>query len=425
MRHFYRKGSLKLRRCMCVMASGAMMLGVMSGCGLKEVISTTETQNDEEISEASDEFDESSKEVRDKTKEIEKYIDSLFYFEEDSDKREESYYDGIMKGLDDPYSVYYTKEEYEKLKEDDSGEFEGIGATVTKDIDSGIISIAKPLKDSPAEKAGVLPGDVIVQVDDLEITTDMELEFVVGKIRGEKGTDVELKIYRDGEDDYLTFTITRDTIVNTTVEYEMLDNDIGYIQIQQFVDNTPELFEDAIDDLEGQGAKGLVFDLRNNPGGLVSSVVEMVDYVIDDERMADGAETPGLILQTRDKDDKVMEEYKCSDGHSVDLPIAVIVNGNSASAAEIFAGNMQDYGVAEIVGTTTYGKGIVQSVVPLSDGSAIKLTIAQYFNPSGNTVHKVGITPDKEVELDEDQAKKVTVEHEDDNQLQEALKTLD
>ncbi|MBO4864383.1 MAG: S41 family peptidase [Eubacterium sp.] len=370
-------------------------------------------------------FDENSEEIEGKTAEIEKIIDNYFYFEQDEEKREESYFDGIMRGLDDPYSVYYTKEEYEKMQEDDSGSFEGIGATVSKDMTKGTIYIVKPLEDSPAEKAGLLPEDIIVAVDDLEVTTDMELDYVVDHIRGEKGTEVTLKIYREGESDFLYIKIKRDKIENKTVSYEMLDNDIGYIQVEQFIENTPELYIQAVDDLQNHGAKGLVIDMRNNPGGLVTSVIKMVDYMIEDGAKAMGADQPGILLETRNKDGKVMDQISCSDQHSVNLPMVVLVNGNSASAAEIFTGCLRDYGVAKIVGTNTYGKGIVQSVMKLSDGSAIKITIAKYFIPSGDDIHKKGVAPDVEVELKDSLKKKVTIEHDEDNQLQEALKLFD
>lgn len=382
------------------------------------------TSSDSEGS-SSEMFEEDSKEVQKKTDEIESIIDKYFYFDEDKDKREESYYDGIMRGLDDPYSVYYTQEEFKKLQEDDSGEFKGIGATISKDLKNGTISVVKPIKDSPAESVGLLPGDIIVQVDDMELTTDMELDYVVDHIRGEEGTVVKLKVYREGEKDYLTFDITRAKITNVSVEYEMLDKKVGYIKINEFINNTPELFKKAVDDLSSQGAKSMVFDLRSNPGGLLNAVINMVDYVIEDDVIAEGSQKRGLLLQTKDKDDNVLEEFSCSDGHSLDMPIAVLVNQNSASAAEIFTGCLKDYGVAKVVGTTTYGKGIVQSVIKLHDGSAVKITIAQYFLPSGISIHKVGVKPDVEVELNDNLKQKVDIEHSEDNQLQEALKQLD
>ena len=417
------------KRVVCGTFASVMVAGSLSGCGVTDRLSSVGDKpqiidETDESGSTSGSFSESSKSVKNKTEEIEGIIDKYFYFDQDDDKREESYYDGIMKGLDDPYSVYYTQEEYEKLMEEDSGEFEGIGATVSKDNEKGTIYIVKPIVGSPAEKAGLLPDDVIVAVDDLDVTSDMELDYVVDHIRGEKGSKVTLKIYREGESDFLFIDIVRDTITNTTVSYEMLDNSIGYIQVEQFVENTPELYENAIDDLMSQGAKGLVIDLRNNPGGLLKAVIEMADYVIDDSKVADGASQAGLLLQTKDKDDNILEEYSCDDKHSIDLPMAVLVNGNSASASEIFSGCLKDYGVAKIVGTTTYGKGIVQSVMKLKDGSAVKLTIAQYFLPSGTAVHKVGVEPDVEVELNDDQKRKITIEHDKDNQLQEAIKQL-
>lgn len=422
----------KVKKAVSVLMAGTMMAGVLSGCGgfggpaLGGRDSEKEEKKEsDDDSGSSDGFDENSSDTKKKTKEIESLIDKYFYFDIDDEKREESYYDGIMDGLDDPYSVYYTEDEYQKLLEDDKGTFSGIGATVSKNPDTGATYVVKPLAGSPAEAAGLLPQDIIVQVDDLELTGDMDLDYIVDHIRGEEGTDVTLKIYREGEEDYLDITITRATIVNTSVAYEMLDDDIGYIQVEQFIDNTPELFEDAIDDLQGQGAEGLVIDLRNNPGGLLTSVIEMVDYVVEDDAQADGAEKAGLLLQTKDKDGEVLEELTCSDGHSVDLPIAILINGDSASASEIFSGCMRDYDAATLVGTTTYGKGIVQSVIPLDDGSAVKLTIAKYFLPSGEDIHKKGVDPDVEVELDSELRTLITIPHEDDNQLQEALKTFD
>ncbi|MCR5226467.1 MAG: S41 family peptidase [Eubacterium sp.] len=416
----------KKKKLLCLGLAAAMLM--IAGCGSGSNVNDS-SSSDREPTSTSDAsgggFDENSKDVKKKTAEIEKYIEQLYYFDVDDEKREESYYDGIMEGLDDRYSVYYTKDEYEKLMEDDSGEFEGIGATVSKNMDDGTIYVVKPLEDSPAEKAGLLPGDVIVRVDDMELTTEMELDYVVEHIRGEKGTDVEIEVYREGEPDFLTFTVTRDKIETKTVAYEMLDNNIGYIQVEQFIENTPKLFKEAVDDLQGQGAKGIVIDLRDNPGGLVKAVIEMLDYIVDDEALADGAESKGLLLQTKDKDDNVLETYSCEDGHSVNIPMTVIINGNSASASEIFAGAFQDYNLGEVVGTTSYGKGIVQSIIKLSDGSAIKLTIAQYFRPSGEVVHKVGIEPDVVEELDEDLKHQVTIEHDEDNQLQKAIDTLD
>ena len=411
--------------------TGAMLVFAMTaglaGCGLGSGAQDT-TESSESSStgtSASGEFDENSKETEKKVKQIESLIDKYFYFEEDAEKREESYYDGIMAGLDDPYSVYYTPEEFERLQEDDGGEYVGIGATVSKDVDKGTVYVVKPLRGSPAEAAGLTTGDVFVQIDDIEVTADMELDEVVKYIRGKEGTTAHLKMYREGEPDYLEIDINRQKIQNITVDYEMLENDIGYISVDQFIENTPEQFKEGMDYLVNNGAKGIVIDMRNNPGGLLTAVNEMTDYILKDDAVAPGASSPGLQLETKDKDGKVIESYSCEDGHSIDLPMVVLVNGYSASAAEIFTGDMKDYGVATIIGTTTYGKGIVQSVIPLSDGSAIKITIAKYFTPSGNDIHKVGIEPDIEIDVSDEQKRMANIPHDEDPQLKKALEVLE
>jgi carboxyl-terminal processing protease len=402
----------------------SMVAASLTGCGLtstkvNRADSKTETNNSTSNNEStSDEFDVTSSETAAKTKEIESLIDNYFYFDQDEELREESYYDGLLEGLDDPYSVYYTPEEYEKLMEDDGGEYVGIGAVVSRNMETMNVYVVKPIVGSPAEAAGILPEDIIVSVGDVDVTTDMELDEVVSMIRGEEGTTVTLKIYREGDTDYRYIDVTRAVVQNVTVSSEMLDDNIGYIQVEQFIENTPEQFEEQIDDLLSQGAEGLVIDLRDNPGGLLTAVTEMCDYIVPDD-MGDG-----LIVSTKDKNDRVLEEWKLEDGHSVDVPMVVLVNGNSASASEIFTGCMKDYGLATIVGTTTYGKGIVQSVIPLSDGSAIKITIAKYFTPSGNDIHKVGIEPDVEVELPDEVRTLVTIPHDQDTQLQKAIEIL-
>ncbi|MBQ7425508.1 MAG: S41 family peptidase, partial [Lachnospiraceae bacterium] len=335
-----------------------------------------------------------------------------------------SYFDGIMAGLDDPYSVYYTPEEYQQLMEDDSGEYVGIGATVQKNVETNEIRIVKPLKDTPAEKAGLLPGDRVIKIDDYEITADTELEAAVKMIRGEEGTEVVVTVRRDGETEDREIRITRALVKNITVSYEMLQGNIGYIQVDQFIDNTPDQFIEAVDELTAQGATSLVFDLRNNPGGLLSAVVKMLDYLIDDNAKVDGADAAGDILYTIDKDDKMIDKYGCSDNHSVDLPMAIIVNEYSASASEVFTSCMRDYGKATVVGTTSFGKGIVQTVLPLKDGSAIKITIAKYYTPARAEIHKIGIEPDVKAEVTDEQKKMLKIPHKDDAQLQAAVKAL-
>lgn len=398
-----------------------MSISLLAGCAAGK----GREQNDATAS-STDAFDINSEDTRSKTEEIEKLIDDKFYFEEDAATEEESYYDGIMAGLNDPYSVYYTKDEYQKLMEDDGGVYYGIGATVSKNPDTNLVYVVKPLRGSPAEEVGLQKNDVFVEVDGTPITKDMELEEVVKLIRGKEGTVAHLKMYREGEDDYLEFDVTRRQVQNITVDYKMLTDDIGYISVEQFIDNTPDQFKDGIDALEAEGAKSLILDFRNNPGGSLAAVLQMADYIIADDAKADGADKAGLLLETKDKNGTIIESYSCTDEHSVDLPMVVLANENSASASEIFTGCMKDYGVAKVIGTTTFGKGIVQQIVPLSDGSAIKLTIAKYFTPSGADIHKKGIAPDIEVELDESIENKnlANIDPAEDNQLQRAVKEL-
>ena len=321
-------------------------------------------------------------------------------------------YKGLLEGLGDPYSCYYTAEEYDDLMESSSGVYCGIGAVVQQNVKTMLITIVKPYVDGPAYKAGMLPGDIIYMVDDIDVT-GMEIDSVVAMMKGEAGTVVKVTVVRDGVTDPVELTITRDVIEVETIEYEMLENKIGYILISQFDEVTPKQFKDAVEDLEAKGMKGLVIDLRDNPGGLLSAVVDMLDYVLP----------KGLIVYTEDKYGN-KDEYKGKDNHELDLPMAVIINGNSASASEIFAAAMQDYGVATIVGTTSFGKGIVQSIIPLTDGTAVKLTVSRYFTPNGVCIHGTGVTPDVEVELAEELKQKVVIEREEDNQLTEAIKVL-
>ncbi len=352
------------------------------------------------------------KEVNDKIEEINEYIDDYFYFEIDEEKQEEALYDAILAGLDDPYSVYYTEEEFAELQETNSGEYVGIGAVVTQDADM-IVSIVRPVKNSPAEEAGLMAEDIIVEVDGVEII-DQELTVVVDMIRGEEGTKAKIKIYRPSTSEYMDFEVERRVVENYSVSYKMLEDNIGYILVEQFYDNTCTEFIEAFEDLEAQGAKAMVVDLRDNPGGLLTAVVDMCDYLMKE----------GPIVTTEDKDGNVTNSYSSTDEEYTELPMAVLINGNSASASEIFAGALQDTGVAEIIGTTSYGKGIVQSVIPLSDGTAIKITVAKYFTPNGNDIHEIGIVPDYEVELADGRTNAVGIDYAEDLQLHKAEEVL-
>ena len=383
-----------------------MALSLVGGCRGKNESSTPKPTGELSLDILND------KSVSKKVEEINGYIDKEFYFDVDRETQEEAIYDGIMAGLNDPYSRYYNSVELAELLEDNSGKYVGIGAYVTQNADYSIM-VVRPIKHSPAEAAGLKAEDIIVQVDDMVIT-DQFLETVIEKIRGTEGTTAHIKVYRPSIKDYLEFDIVRAEVENYSVDYEMLENSIGYISITSFNENTFEEFKEAIDELTAQGAKGFVFDIRDNGGGLVDTAAKICDYVMND----------GMIVCTKDKNGKVTSEYKDSGKHSVDVPIVLLVNGYSASASEIMAGALKDSGKAVLVGTKTFGKGIVQSIIPLSDGTAIKITIAKYFTPSGNEVHEKGIEPDYEVKIAEDRESAVGVLREDDKQLQKAMELL-
>lgn len=220
--------------------------------------------------------------------------------------------------------------------EDDGGVYYGIGATVSKNPDTNLVYVVKPLRGDPAEEVGLEKNDVFVEVDGTPITKDMELEEVVKLIRGKEGTVAHLKMYREGEDDYLEFDVTRRQVQNITVDYKMLTDDIGYISVEQFIDNTPDQFKDGMDALEAEGAKSPILDFRNNPGGSLAAVLQMADYIIADDAKADGADKAGLLLETKDKNGTIIESYSCTDEHSVDLPMVVLANENSASASNLY-----------------------------------------------------------------------------------------
>lgn len=387
----------------------------MTGCSfLDDLLHVNDnTENPVSVSTGSDSSDIwEDDDVEKKVNEINSLIDYYYYFDIDKETQEEALYDGIMMGLDDPYSVYYTQDEYEALMEENTGEYVGIGAVVTQD-ETMKVSIVRPVPGSPAEEAGLLAEDIFIEIDGT-VLSDEDLQHVVDMIRGEEGTVAHIKIFRPSINEYLEFDVTRRVVENVTVYHEMLDDSIGYIQVQQFYENTPDEFIKAIETCQSQGAKALVIDMRDNPGGLLTAVVEMCDYIIEG----------GNIVSTRDKNGNNIAVYEANDSKSLDIPMAVLVNGNSASASEIFAGAMKDTKKADIIGTTTFGKGIVQSVIPLSDGTAIKITIAKYFTPNDNDIHEVGVEPDYVVELKDGRTNAVNLERADDVQLDKAVEVL-
>ncbi len=339
-------------------------------------------------------------------------VDQYYMYDISVEDMRTGAYKGLLEGLGDPYTCYYTEEEFDALMESTSGTYYGIGAVVQQNLKTMYITIVKPYVDGPAYNAGMLPGDIIYMVDDVDVT-GMDIDKVVSMMKGPEGTIVKVTVVRDGEADPVELTITRGKIEIETIEYEMLEHDIGYILISGFDEPTPKQFKEAIEDLKSQGMKGLVIDLRDNGGGLLDAVVEMLDYILPE----------GMIVYTEDKYGN-KEEYRGTNKEVLELPMAVLINGNSASAAEIFAAAMQDYDAATLVGTTSFGKGIVQTILPLTDGTAVKITISRYFTPNGVCIHGEGVTPDIEVELEDELKQLVVIPHDQDNQLKIAINVL-
>ena len=342
-----------------------------------------------------------------KVEALKKLIDEKYMGEVDEDALKEGLYKGYVQGLDDPYSVYYDEEETKELYETTEGEYSGIGAVLSQDLKSGVITLVQIYEDSPADKAGLKDEDILTKVGTLDVT-GMDLSEVVTYIKGEKGTEVELTVLRGEDADEVTVTAVRDTVEAQTVEYEMLEDQIGYLAVSEFDSVTYGQYEEALEALSDQGMEGLVVDLRNNPGGNLNTVCDMLDLVLPE----------GTIVYMEDKEGK-RQTYSSDDAHQLDVPMAVLVNGNSASASEMYAGAIQDHEAGTIVGTQTYGKGVVQQIFDLGDGTSVKLTIAEYFTPKGRSINGEGVTPDLEVEYEPDEK-----DPEADNQLEAAAEAV-
>lgn len=328
-----------------------------------------------------------------------------FLYDMDAEKMEDGIYKGFVSALDDPYTVYYTAEEYQKLQESNTGKYYGIGVSISQNAETKIITVVRVFRGSGAEKAGILPGDLFSKVDGEDITSE-DINNVVAMIRGEEGTTVEMEIYRPSTEEFLTMTVDRGEIKQDMVEWKMLEDGIGYIQLLEFSSVTHEQFQEAMEDLKNQGMKGLVLDVRDNPGGLLDSVVDIADDLLGE----------GVVVSLKNKNGEG-GDYTSDAETLFDGPISLLVNGNSASASEVLTGALKDYGRATSVGTQTYGKGIVQNVIPLGDGTALKMTIASYYSPKGINIHGTGIEPDIVIEYE-------NREDGTDNQLEKAVEVL-
>lgn len=347
-----------------------------------------------------------------KAKLIEETVKDNYTGEIDDQDMEEYMYKGLMASLGDPYSAYYTSEEYEELNAETTGSYQGIGVVMQQDADTGEVKVLRCYEGGPGAEAGLLPEDVLIQVNG-ENVAGMELSEVVDLVKSSEGGAASLIISREGESDYLEINVPLEEVNIPVVEYEMLEDNIGYISIYEFTGQAVSQYEEAFEELQSQGMKRMIIDVRNNPGGLLTSVCDLLEDMLPE----------GLMVYTEDKDGK-RQEYTCDGENELEMPLVVLVNGNSASASEIFAGAIQDYGTGTIVGTTTFGKGVVQSLIPFTDGSAIKTTTAKYYTPSGRCIHGTGIEPDVEVELTEGLEQKSELTYEEDNQLQTAVETV-
>ncbi|MGF7010810.1 carboxyl-terminal processing protease [Lachnospiraceae bacterium PF1-21] len=386
-----RKGALLSALCI-------LLITVLAGCSIlqkKDVLKEAQTE-------------EALADVDTKLNLLEEYIEQVYLHDVDADKLKEGIYKGFIAGLDDPYSAYYTVEETKLMNESNSGQYSGIGALLNQNRETGAISVVRVYADSPAEEAGLRAGDIFLKVGDRELTSEDDLSEVVTHIKGEEGTEVTLTMYRTSEEKEFEVTATRRKLEVETVTAEMKADNIGYLVLSEFDQVSYDQFKQGVEDLESQGMTSLIVDLRGNPGGSLQIVADILDRMLPE----------GLTVYMEDRDGK-KTEFTSDKETEFTKPLVVLVDGNSASASEIFAGAIQDYGQGTIMGTKTYGKGVVQEIFPLKDGSSLKLTIAEYFTPKGRSVEKEGITPDVEVKYEYNEANP-----DQDNQLDAAIAFL-
>ena len=384
-----------IKGALCGALTVLLVMGVIS-CGIREVKSDDAGQSVE-----------STENTETKLNFLKALIDEYFIDDVDEEKLTEGIYKGYIDGLEDPYSAYFDEEETKEMNETTSGEYQGVGFVVSQDKDTGIITILQVYEDSPAQKAGIKDGDILYKVDGEEVS-GQELTEVVRRIKGEEGTDVDLTVFRGDNSEEITVTATRGTIEAQTVSHELKENGVGYIRISEFDSVTYEQYKSALEDLGANGMQSLIVDLRNNPGGNLVTVCDILDLMLPE----------GKIVYTKDKNGE-QNVFTSDEEHQFTKPLVVMMNGYSASASEIFAGAIQDYGIGQIVGTQSYGKGVVQQIFDLKDGTSLKLTIAEYFTPNDRNINGEGITPDVEVKYEVNEA-----DPEADNQLDKAIEIL-
>jgi len=347
--------------------------------------------------------------VMQKLSHIHQIIESNFIGDFDLELAVETMFAGFVYGAGDPYTVYMDRETFASFREETEGSFIGIGVSITVDVTDNRILIISPFEGSPAFEAGILPGDKIIRINGYEVFGD-GINEAIRMMRGEAGTEVVVTIYRESNGTTFDVPIIRDVIEVETVRSNVLENNIGYIRISQFDRVTYEQFVTAYERLLDQNVQGLILDLRNNPGGLLDVVNNITNMLVPE----------GIITYTEDAQGRRV--YVPSDERHIEIPLIVLVNGNSASASEVLSGAVLDTGVGELLGTTTFGKGLVQNIFPLRDGSAVKVTVQRYYTPSGRSIHGEGITPNHYVEMDVELTNNLMrLSQEEDVQLQEAI----
>lgn len=356
----------------------------------------------------------SQRETKGKLNQLANIIDRLYYKETESQQIKDGVYNGLMDSLGDPYSQYYNPQEYQALIESTTGSYCGIGIVLSQNKETMDTFLLRVYSGTPAMEAGLEEGDIIRAVDGMDME-GKEISLVSKQLRGEEGSQVHLQVLRENgqETETLEFDVQRRQVEIPTVEWRMLEGGTGFIQVSEFTDLTPEQFRQALEELKGQDMTSLIVDVRGNPGGVLEGVCDVLDMVLPE----------GLLVYTEDKYGN-RTDYRSTDKEYLEIPLAVLVDKDSASASEIFAGAVKDYDYGTLIGTRTFGKGIVQQIVPLIDGSAVKVTTARYFTPNRNNIHEVGIEPDIELEYDYLGADEEDYDPMKDNQVQEALKVL-
>lgn len=346
---------------------------------------------------------------------VKNILDKKYLRDYDIDELIDGAIDGMLEALDDPYTTYFDKEAAEQFLIETEGEYEGVGIYVSYDLNKKMVIVLTPIEQSPAAEAGILPGDYIEYVDDVDVTSNT-LDEVADLLKGEAGTLVKVGIIRYDKDGNITRiekTLTRRNVTIDPVVEEVYEDNIGYIKLSSFDETTYSEFVKAYKDLtKNKNVKGLILDLRNNPGGLLDVATSITDILVP----------KGKIVYTLDKDGK--EEAIYSGSGKIEIPLVVLVNEGSASASEVLAGAVKDYGVGKIIGVNTYGKGVVQTLLSLRDGTYVKVTTNEYFSPNGNKIDGEGVAPDIEVKLPEDVSSYYNLEYDEDTQLQKAIEEL-